>query len=129
MKIYIHIFTENEFMDYNVMTEAECDGAPRPGDVFHMNDHTAGQLEAAIAELGWPEIRNYSSWIYGQKGGYYIDIDDCIYVCEVAWKPSRTIIGKYECHISLNSIKDEREWRSGVQLTKEDYDQIMEARK
>ena len=122
MRVYIHIYNDTNYMDRSVQTFVTCDGIPRVGDAFYMDDYTQEFLELAALKLGYPGINTYGHFIYGTKGRYRLSFDDCVFVNSVLWRPEGG--GIYACHISLNSTVEEEEERAGIELSKEEYDDV-----
>lgn len=128
MRVFVHIATEYEFMDHTVQIAIECVCTPRIGDTFFLRENDIRELEKAVIRSGKDKVKQYSSWIYGPPGNFWLSFDDCIFVSDCLWRSNRQ--GVYEYHICLNSEdkknSDPPEKRLGRVFTNADYAQIID---
>lgn len=97
MKIYIHIANNSVTTDPAVMTTVECDGIPRPGDLFYITKETRKDLEDQARASGICE-ECYEEWFYGKDHNEF-SFCDAIYIRLVSWEKSKE--GTYRCHVEL----------------------------
>ena len=128
MRVFVHIATEYEFMDSDVAVAIECSATPRIGDTFFLRENDIRDLERAVIRCGEDKVRQYSSWVYGSSGNFWLSFDDCIYVSDCLWRSNGR--GVYEYHICLNSedkkTNDPPEDRLGRVFSRADYAQIID---
>lgn len=123
MKVYVHIATEFEYMDPDVVIAVNCSAAPRKGECFHLCENDLNRLGKAIIDGGFHKVRTYSSWVYGPAGRYCLLLEDCIFVGDSCWKPSPD---GYGYHIVLNNTADSDPDHERVEINEGDYRQIRE---